>query len=275
MNKGFCVYAQNNGKTNYVRQAYALALTIKCHCPEEKISIITNDKLTKKQQQVFDNIIPIPWEDQSKNSNWKVENRWKIYHASPYDRTIVMDADMIVLDNISHWWKELEKRKLFFVSNVRTYRNEVVTSNFYRKTFVDNGLPNLYSGIHYFEKSDYAKSFYVLLELIVTNWELFYTKYAKERYQNWCSIDLCAAIACKILGNENNITEPNSFITFTHMKPAIQNWGSVPDKWTKVIGSYLQSDGKLMLGNFVQQNVLHYVEDEFLTDDIIKKLEKL
>ena len=48
----------------------------------------------------FDQIIPIPFGDAADDSEWKVENRWKIYHASPYDETIVMDTDMLVLQNI-------------------------------------------------------------------------------------------------------------------------------------------------------------------------------
>jgi len=275
MNRGFCIFAQNNETTDYVTQAYALALSIKHFCPGEKVCLITNDNIPQKQQQAFDDIVDIPWEDQSKDSDWKIENRWKIYHASPYDRTIVMDSDMLVLSDIRHWWQELEKRKLFYVSNVKTYRDEQVTSDFYRKTFTANNLPNLYAGIHYFEKSDEAKKFYTLLEIVVNNWELFYTEFANKRYQKWCSIDICSAIVCKILDLETEITQPDSFITFTHMKPHLQKWQQVPEKWTKVIGTYLQNDGTMMLGNFIQKNVLHYVEDEFLTDRIIKKLEQL
>lgn len=275
MNRGFCVFAQNNETTDYVRQAYALALTVKHYCPGEKICLITNDSLTETQRSVFDDVVKIPWTDQSRDSNWKIENRWKTYHASPYERTIVMDADMLVLNDISHWWKELEKRKLYFTSNVRTYRGEIVSSDYYRKTFVANHLPNLYSGVYYFEKCEQAKAFFVLLELIVANWELFYTEFAKHRYQKWCSIDLCASIACKILDLEHEITDPNSFITFTHMKPHAQNWTEVPERWTKVIGTYLQNNGTLMLGNYVQNGVLHYVENEFLTDRLVKKLEQL
>ena len=43
-------------------------------------------------KHVFDNIIPIPWGNLAKNSDWKIENRWKLYHLSPYEHTIVMDA---------------------------------------------------------------------------------------------------------------------------------------------------------------------------------------
>jgi hypothetical protein len=272
MSKGFCLLAQNNAKTNYVRQAYALALSLHKYNQDQKISLITNDTVPDEYLHAFDKIIAIPWTDSAADSEWKIENRWKVYHASPYDETIVLEADMLITSNIEHWWGELGKRDLFFVSNVRTYRDEVVTSNYYRRTFVANDLPNLYSALHYFKKGDAAKEFYNLLEIIVNNWALFYTKYAPEQYQKWCSIDLCAAIASKILDNEKEITDPNSYVTFTHMKPRLQGWYNVPEKWTRVIGKYYTDDGKLFLGSYLQTKVLHYVEDEFLTDELIEKL---
>ena len=42
MNKGFCILAENNYKTDYVKQAYALVLSIHKH-NKENISIITDD----------------------------------------------------------------------------------------------------------------------------------------------------------------------------------------------------------------------------------------
>ena len=250
MSKGFCLLAQNNSNTNYIRQAYALALSLHLYNKDQKISLITNNDVPTEWQSVFDQIIPIPWEDNAKDSDWKIQNRWKVYHASPYDETIVLEADMMITSDITHWWKELAKRELFFVSNVRTYRDEVVTNRFYRKTFDANGLPNLYSALHYFKKGDTAKEFYNLLEIIVNNWALFYSKYAPNEYQKWCSIDVSMAIASKILGNEHDVTDPNSFITFTHMKPLVQGWYNKPEKWTRVTGKYF-TEGKLFLGNYL------------------------
>jgi len=272
MSKGFCLLAQNNSKTNYIRQAYALALSLHLYNKDQKISLITNDDVPNEWQSVFDQIIPIPWTDSAEDSDWKIENRWKVYHASPYDETIVLEADMMFTSDITHWWKELEKRELFFVSNVRTYRDEIITNRFYRKTFDANNLPNLYSALHYFKKGETAKEFYNLLEIIVNNWALFYSKYAPNEYQKWCSIDVSVAIASKILGNEHDITDTNSFITFTHMKPIVQGWYNKPEKWTKVTGKYF-TEGKLFLGNYLQTRVLHYVEDEFLTDELLEKME--
>ena len=275
MNKGFCILAQNNSDVDYVRHAYALAVSIHKFNKDQKVSLITNDKVSKKYQTVFDKIIKIPWTDQAELSHWKIENRWKVYHASPYEYTIVMDADMLVLHDISFWWKSLIKRDLFFVSDIRNYRNEVVTNRYYRKTFDENNLPDLYSAIYYFKKCDSSLSFFTLLELIMINWELFYGKFVSKSYQKWCSFDLSCSVASKILNNEKEITQDNSIITFTHMKPHLQGWHEVPETWTTWLGTYLRNDKTLLLGNYVQNNVLHYVEKEFLTDKFLQRLEEI
>ena len=275
MNRGFCILAQNNNDTNYVRQAYALAVSIHKFNKGQKVSIITNDIVEEKFKWAFDKIIDIPWTDQADETNWKIENRWKVYHASPYEYTIVMDADMLVLENIEHWWQELCKRDLFFVSNVTDFKGQIATSRYYRKVFDSNQLPNLYSGFYYFKKSNNVKRFFNLLELVMTNWELFYGKFAGKDYQKWCSFDVSCAIASKLMDISQDITQKNSFITFTHMKPHLQGWQDVPEKWSKSIGQYLLQDGTLMLGNYKQTKILHYVEDEFLTDKILERLEAL
>jgi len=184
MNRGFCLLAQNNKDTNYIRQAYALAKSLHRYNDGQKISLITNDNVPKEWQEPFDKIIPIPWTDSAEDSDWKIENRWKVYHASPYDETIVLEADMLILNDITHWWDELAKRELFFVSNVRTYRDELITNRYYRKTFDANKLPNLYSALHYFKKGDKAKEFYNLLEIIVNNWNCFTESMQKKNIKN-------------------------------------------------------------------------------------------
>ncbi len=265
MNKGFCILAENNYKTDYVKQAYALALSIHKH-NKENISIITDDIVPDQYKHVFDNIIPIPWGNLAKNSDWKIENRWKLYHLSPYAHTIVMDADMLILENIKEWWYKCFNHAIAFTTDVTTYKGDIVTSNYYRKTFVANDLPNLYSGLYYFKKCSVAKEFFTLVEIISKNWQIFYKQFAPKNAQTWQSFDLNCAIAYKLL-NLPNIKTPLSFI---HMKPHVQHWDNVPIKWTDYLDVHI--DEEIYLGNFTQKGVLHYVEDEFLTDELLEYL---
>ena len=272
MSKGFVVLAQNSD-VNYVRQAYALALSIKATQPTiNNISIVTNDVVPEEYQAAFDQIIPIPFNDAASNSTWKVENRWKLYHASPYNETIIFDTDMLVLDNIEGVWKFVNDRDLFFTSSVVDYKNRVINNPTYRKMFVANDLPNLYSGMCYFRKSDNALEFFKLLEFITYNWEKMYNTVAPKNMQNFYSLDVSTAIAAKLTGIDDIITHKNSPFTFTHLKPALQGWDPIPHSCLSQLLINFTDANELYLNNFRQQGVFHYVEDAFLTDEIIEKL---
>lgn len=275
MSKGIVVLAQNSNGIDYVKQAYALALSLKVTQTEAiPISIITNDVVSDHYRQAFDQIIEIPWGDASVNSRFKVENRWKIYHATPYDQTLVLDTDTLVLDDLSNIWSTVENYKVYYTGKVKTYRNELITSDYYRKAFTYNNLPSIYSAVHYFEKSDFAKEFYSWVELITNNWELFYGKYVSEHYPSRPSMDITAALAAKIMDVENKITNyKNDPVTFVHMKPHAQGWNSPTESWMSAVASYFNDNCELKIGNFQQNGIFHYTEKDFLTDKIINKLE--
>jgi hypothetical protein len=270
MTKGIVVISQNTKKVNYVEQACLLAMSLQVTNPELKISIVTNNRVPEKYKSFFDKIIKIPWSDSAKNSEWKVENRWKVYHVTPYDETIVLDTDMIVLQDIGAWWNFLSNYDLFFTSRVETYRGETVTSDYYRKTFTINNLPNLYSGLYYFKKCKKSYEFFSWLELVTSNWELFYGKYTPKNYNNWLSFDISAAIVTKILDIEHEITNKKITIpTFTHMKPKIQGWKEPINRWQDAVGVYISEDCKLKIGNHQQTGIFHYTEKDFITDEIL------
>lgn len=264
-NTGIVVLAQNNSQDNYVEQASLLAMSLKLTNPNIPISVITNDNVPNEYKKLFDKIIPIPYNDDAKDSDWKVENRWKIYHASPYEQTIVMDTDMIVLQDISSWIEFLSNYDMFYTSNVYTYRGELVTSDFYRKVFTENELPNLYSGLHYFKKSNFAHEFYKWIELVTNNWELFYGQYATEYYPERFSMDVTSAIVAKILDCDDDITNSIAkFPTFTHMKPMIQNWSKPQTNWQDCVGTYIDNMCNIKIGNYQQTGILHYTENNFI-----------
>ncbi len=264
MDKGILVLAQNLPEVNYVKQAELLAMSLQATNPNVKISLVTNNNV--EFENLFDNIIPVPWNDDAENSDWKIQNRWKLYHASPYTKTIVMDTDMLVLQDISEWWKFLEKYKLFFTSKVYTYRGDIAKTSYYRKVFEVNNLPNLYAGLHYFEKSEEAQDFYHWLELVVQNWQAFYEIFLEGVTRpKHISIDVCASIVSLILGNASNITNSlTDYPSFTHMKKNCQGWVDSSSNWQDRVGFYISRDCNIKIGNYVQTGILHYTEKDFI-----------
>ena len=272
MSKGHVFLAQNSD-VDYIKQAYALALSIKINNKEHnKTCLITNNDVPEEYKKAFDTIVPIPWSDESQNSAWKIENRWKVIYATPFEESIVYDTDMLLLTSNDHWWEHLERHDLYFTNNVTNYRGTVVTNDYYRKSFTQNNLANVYTGAYYFKKVSNTYNFFKWLELIVQNWSKFYIEHLKNHQQSFCSLDVSAALALKFIDKENIYTSPNSVLTFTHMKPAIQEWKNIPLKWTSVLSSYMSEDCTLKVGNYQQHGLFHYVEEEFLENDFILKL---
>ena len=122
VSKGFLVLAQNTDDVNYVDQAYALALSIKSSQVENNISLVTNNTVPEKYKEVFDKIIEIPWVDNRDPTRYRTEHRWKLYHITPYDETIVLDSDMLMLEDITQWWNYCQNYNLKFCSRIKKWR---------------------------------------------------------------------------------------------------------------------------------------------------------
>jgi len=279
--RGYLILAQNSKNADYVRMAYALALSIKNSQKEfSNVCLATDlplDEIDDKIKDVFDKIVPIPWIDAAANSVWKIDNKWKYYYMSPYDETIILDADMIFPSDISYWWDILSRQDVWITNKPVTYKGEIITSTKYRNTFVANDLPNVYTAFMYFKKSELASQLFALVEIIFNNWERFYYTYLDETRPKNLSGDVAYALAIKILGIEHEcIGNLNSMPTFVHMKSHLQNISEkyISEDWTQTIPTYFRDDGGFKIGNYEQVLPFHYHIKEWLTDDIITALEK-
>lgn len=247
---------------NYFKQAVALAKSIKKTQSGVNLVAVITDQLTT--DDAIDYQIDIG-DDLAENSNWKIENRCKFYKLSPFDETVILDSDMLFLDDVSHWWEYLSKFEMLCTSKVKTYRNEWVQTSPYRKTFVSNELPNVYSAFTYFKKCETSKVVFDLVTSIVSNWDEWTRRYAKENRQPFPSIDLALAIAIKVLGIEDQVINDMDFPTFTHMKSGCQGWKTYNEDWRTHIGVYSSEQG-IRLGNHLQSGILHYVDKNFLQE---------
>ena len=59
------------------------------------------------------------------------------------------------------------------------------------------------------------------------------------------------------------------------MKSPIQGWSIIPESWQDIVSHYLTSTGKLVVGNIAQDKLFHYVEKDFITDNLLLELEEL
>ena len=100
MSRGYLIYAVDEP---YISKAQTLKKSIEHHTSDDATIISGN----------------FPYGDITKEYNKNtfasnLLNLWQLYWATPYDETIVLDADMLFLNDYSYWWDYLSKFDLLF-----------------------------------------------------------------------------------------------------------------------------------------------------------------
>lgn len=271
MSKGFLTLAQN-GKYDYVKMAYVLAMSLAISQDKHpRLSVMVNDdeEIPEKYSKWFDNIIKV----ETTKEDWKVHNKWKFFELTPYDETIVIDTDMLFFHDITTWWDILSDYDLSFTTQVKNYRNNIVTSDFYRKVFTKNSLPNLYTGLFYFKKTKTIEKYFNFLRIIFENWKEFYNRLLTNP-PTYLSGDVAYALAARIFFNRNWANISN-ILTFTHMRSRLQDDSIF--EWPKVLHTFFSTNHNkvyLKVNNFNQLWPFHYIKKNFLTDEVIELYEQ-
>lgn len=251
MNKGFVIIAQNTVDVDYIKCATVLAKNIKRLMPDEKVALITGEKIKSK---VFDKVIQFPYGDLDKDGKWKLINDWQIYEASPYDYTIKLEADIYLPERIDHWWDVLQQRDLVVSTTIRDFKQNVSPVRFYRSFIDDNNLPDVYNAITYFKKSDTAEKFYKIVRDIFENWSQ-YRSILKCNTNEEVTTDWVYALACHILGPEHTTMPQFNSMSMVHMKQFIN--GLPTENWTDTL-VYELVPHALRINTFPQKYPFHY-----------------
>lgn len=242
MDKGFVIMAQGD---DYVKCAKALELNIKHVMPDAKVTIITTEML--------------PYGDQAPDTNWKLQNDWQVYEASPYEYTIKLESDMYLPRSIDYWWDVLHERDVVINTKIRNVKQELTSIMPYRNFIVDNNLPNTYNAITYFRKSELAEKFFAIIRDVFENWEDYKT-ILKCNKDELATTDWAYAIACHILGEENTTLPQFNDLSMVHMKQFINNLPS--ERWTDVFVPELSANS-FRINTIAQMYPVHYHIKDF------------
>jgi hypothetical protein len=275
MNFGYLIVVSKHETVDYDSLAYALALSIKNTQKEgyDRVALVIDDKsrLDKfKSTWVFDYVIE--WSEQT---FW--DGRSWMDQLTPFDYTVCLDSDMLFFRDYSHWIDYfIENAELYVPNKAYTYRGEVVTSDYYRKAFTKNDLPNLYSFYTFFKKdSALVNEFFSLVRHITTNQTVFSNLFLSEYKPKIVGTDEAFSLSAKILDITDDISYDLDFPKVVHFKGAVQGWPWPADLASDHVGFYLDSTGNLKLGNYQQTDIVHYVEKDKMTVEAISILEEI
>jgi hypothetical protein len=275
MNFGYLIFSSKNESVDYNRLAYSLALSIKNTQKHgyNNVCLVTDNVEGLEQLKspwVFDKVV-----------EWDLKKGWDgrswMDQLTPFEYTVCLDADMLFTRDISHQIDFfIENVELYIPSKAYTYRGDVVTGDFYRKVFTYNELPNLYSFFTFF-KSDslLAKEFFKLGRYIMTDPKEFSNSFFPDFKPKILGTDEAFSLSAKILDIADEISFDLSFPKVVHLKPMIQDWPWPADSWSDHIGFYFNTHNQIKIGNHQQTDILHYVEKNKITDEIISLQEEL
>jgi hypothetical protein len=277
MNKdfGYLLIVSTSDTIDYVGMAYALALSIKNTQKDgyNKIALVIDDKSKIEKLSsswVFDIVI-----EKELPKSW--DCRSFMDQFSPFDYTVCLDVDMLFFRDLSHWIDYfVENCDLYVANKSYTFRGELVVSDYYRKAFVANDLPNLYSFYTFWKRdSELSNEFFKMARIIIENPEQFSNSFLSNYKPKILGTDESFALAAKILGIEDDISYKLEFPKVVHLKPMVQNIPWAFEKFSDVIGFYFNRSGKLKLGNYQQNDIVHYVDKDIISPEITNILEEI
>lgn len=273
MNFGYLLFASPNKNIDYLKIAYACALTIK-HTQKQgydKIALVIDDRSRLSQLKspwVFDSVIE--W---NQAEGW--DGRSYMDQLSPWDHTVCIDADMLFFRDHSHWIDYfIENCDLYVCNSAYTISGQKISSDYYRKTFTKNDLPNFYSMWTFFKKGQ-RQDFFELNRDIISYPVEFKNLFLNNYIPAVVGTDEAFALSAQLLDIVGEIAYDLEFLKIVHMKPMVQDWPWEAEKVTDHAGFYLDKTGQLKIGNFQQHYPVHYVEKHLVTDETISILEEL
>lgn len=239
--RGYIISAQNTAKTDYIKCAYALALSLRTVMPDANITLLTDDitKVPEATAKIFNHVLELPHGDLAPDSTWKLINDYQVYEASPYKETIKLEADMLIPRSIEHWWDVLGIQDVVVSTTIRDFKGEISDCRVYRKFIDDNLLPDVYNAITYFRKSPTAEKFFAIVRDVFENWSQ-YKFTLKCNPQEQCSTDWAYAIAAHIVGQDKTTLPKFTEMSMTHMKQYVN--GLPSEDWTDVLVYELTTD---------------------------------
>jgi len=248
MTKGFVIMAQGD---DYVKCATALQHSIKQVMPIANVTIVTTDML--------------PYGDQAPDTDWKLQNDWQVYEASPYDETIKLEADMILPRDISHWFDVMSAQDIVVCDKIRNFKGEISDCKVYRRFIDENNLPDVYNAITYFKKSPLAKRFFDIVRDVFENWDEYKSIFKCSPTEK-CTTDWAYSIACHIIGVDKTTLPGFSELSMVHMKQWVN--GLPSETWTDTL-VYEILPTQIRVNTYPQRYPFHYHIKKF-SDKLVK-----
>ena len=197
MSTGVLIFAFNNEETDYMAMAVWSADNIRRHL-QLPVSVVTNVKLDSTK---FDHVIYAEpesggtryFEDYANTVTWHNAGRVNAYNLTPYDQTIVLDADYVVAcDDL--------KRVIHASQDFMCHKTAIDITTGARldnlNYFGDYNFPMWWATVMMFRKSNTAQYIFDCMQMVRGNWQHYRDLYGikQANYRNDFALSIALGI---------------------------------------------------------------------------------
>jgi hypothetical protein len=217
--RGYVMYAHNNSHIDYSALAICNALLIKKHLKENTVALITDENTANYMEhfysgqllrKAFDRIIMDTKPETSATrrfhdtryttftDSYNNTNRPNVYELSPFDETVLIDSDYLMLDKTMDMvWGNRED----FMCNRKTIDLDHKINNFgFNNRFNEMSISLYWATAIYFRKSEKSKLIFELMNFIKENYAYYQYLY-QFNHSGYFRNDYALSIAIHMANN--------------------------------------------------------------------------
>jgi hypothetical protein len=170
MTRGAIVFAFNTEKYNYYEMAEYTAKRINKFLNLPVTIITDEDSLPENAEYVWDNVIKVV--PNKKNSRvwgtWINKGRWQVYELTPYDETLLVDADYVINSN-----KLLSIFDFYDDFACHNTIDFLMQPNAEQEKISYYGYNSLWATVLAFKKTDKVKRIFECMKMVQDNYEFY------------------------------------------------------------------------------------------------------
>lgn len=264
MSRGFITLGINT-EADQLRYNYALALSIKTCDRNDEVCLVVDkgkiDNVPDKYVGVFDYIVELPFGNTGHGDGFHASNIWQMFHCTPFDETIYVDADVIFNKvDVELLWSTCSGTGIAIPNSALLYNNTIhPTDSEYFEIEQLYNLPTLYSSLIYFDKSsEIAKEWFKMLDPLMQNWREAFVEVFKEKKPPTFSKHVLVNQASAMIDSSNNIGIPLPWF-----------YDLMPDSWTDTLDWWYTPSNQIIIENFMVSGIIHYRDRRFMSNDIL------
>jgi hypothetical protein len=265
MTRGALIFAFNNEQTDYVAMARWSAGRIRRHL-NIPVAIVTDTDPGDPRVSGFDQIITsnaasggTRWfEDYQSTVTWHNAGRVDAYNLTPWDHTLVLDADYVVCSDVLNRLWEIDTD---FLCHRKAWDTKTGQALDGLNTFGQTKMPMWWATVMCFKKTNVSQYIFDAMTMVRENWQHYRDLYQIDRatYRN----DFALSIALGVVsGHTNQVDEIPwdlaSVLPDTELEQLDQDYFSIKYKNSNnvlrtvgISGTDLHAMGKSHLENII------------------------